>query len=164
MSAPRHSSRDSSTEEPSTSLHPHNRSGTAPCDIPAGTPQRGSFDTTKRSHGRQQGTGPSSSGRRGLGSSPADSSSSTGAAARHSSSSGNKRYGQWPPPGSSPASGAGPNRLGSSGSSGSSSGRMRQHSSGGSSSGRHGQRTFTWPNYMDHSELQRAMKLGRVFR
>jgi hypothetical protein len=82
---------------------------------------------------------------------------------QRSSSGSGSRYGQWPPPGSSPADsgGVGP-RAGSSSRSGSRQGPgMLRHSS---SSGRSTGRGFSWPAYMDRTLLQQAMKRGQVFR
>lgn len=82
---------------------------------------------------------------------------------QRSSSGSGSRYGQWPPPGSSPADsgGVGP-RAGSSSRPGSRQGPgMLRHSS---SSGRSTGRGFSWPAYMDRTLLQQAMKRGQVFR
>jgi hypothetical protein len=140
--------------------HSHNRHGyaTSPSEAPVGPPRHssGSYDSSSRQQHHQ---GPRSSAQS-YGSSP---SGESGGFRRNSSGGrSSTRYGQWPPPGSSPAETGGLPRSGSSGRSTGrhGSGVLRPSPSSGQSAGR----TFNWPVHMDRPQLQQAMKRGQVFR
>lgn len=128
-----------------------------------------SYDSSSRGHlhGPRAGSSPSG-GRGGFGGGSGSDSSrqhhhrtGTSAPATGSSSRGSSRYGQWPPPGSSPADSSGVAPRSGSGRPGSRQGPGTLRPSG-SSSGRGF--SFSWPAYMDRTQLQQAMKRGQVFR
>lgn len=121
----------------------HGAPGTSPAEPPQGSAHR-HHDSRRHAHGTPPGGGHHNTNRR----------YSSGSGGGGSSSSSSARYGQWPPPGSSPAEGAG-------GQAGARSG-LRANKNAGRPAGR--TFSFNWPAYMDRPQLQQAMKRGQVFR